>query len=297
MPTPIHQQIHSGRAKTFMGLGTEGRSMADEVDARKRFAAELKSARELYEEGPLTQTQLAVLLKSSRSTVSRMESESGNIPSEMPERLDEIFRTKDGRFKALHEEIDSQGFPAHSRKRVALESKALTILEWSPAVVPGLLQTPSYAYALLREGLPRASDAEVRHKVQQRMDRQAMLQGASPPDLSVVICESVVLRRVGDLSTMQEQLTALLLFAEKRTNLLQVLPLSAGTHSLMDGSMSILNTPDDGMIVFTEGIRSGAIIDDPTEVRQLARFYDVLTASALSRSGSTRLIRKLLEAP
>lgn len=95
---------------------------------------------------------------------------------------------------------------------------------------------------------------------------------------------------------MRKQLSALLNFAEKRTSLLQVLPLDAGTHSLMDGSLSILGMPGEGMIAYTEGVRSGSIIDEPTEVRALARSYDVLSASALSRERSARMIKCQLEA-
>lgn len=64
----------------------------------------------------------------------------------------------------------------------------------------------------------------------------------------------------------------------------------------MDGPISILTTSDGQTVVYTEGVRSGAIIDEPTEVRNLSRSYDVLTASALSRDASAEMIRKLMEA-
>ncbi|GFH79825.1 hypothetical protein Sgou_44950 [Streptomyces gougerotii] len=129
------------------------------------------------------------------------------------------------------------------------------------------------------------------------MSRQELLRRPSPPDMSVVVCESVLRRRVGEPETMRGQLSALLEFADRPTALLQVLPLDAGTHGLMDGSLSILTTPENGMTVYTEGIRSGSIIEEPMQARQLARSYDVLTATALSPVESTCLIRKLLEAP
>ncbi|QRF06158.1 helix-turn-helix transcriptional regulator [Streptomyces koyangensis] len=269
--------------------------VSEDDDVRREFGAELVSARELHGDRAMTQTDLARIIKTSRSTISRIESGNGTIPREIPGLLDEVFATE-GRFKALHEAIVAKGYPAHSRRRLALEPKAHAILEWSPTVVPGLLQTASYAYALLRDGLPRASESEVRHKVQQRMGRQELLRRPSPPDVSVVVCESVLRRRVGEPETMRGQLAALLDFADRPTTLLQVLPLDAGTHGLMDGSLSILTTPREGMTVYTEGIRSGSIVEDPNQVRQLARSYDVLTATALPPVESACLIRKLLEA-
>ncbi|MFE3883167.1 DUF5753 domain-containing protein [Streptomyces lydicus] len=275
--------------------GDETGSAEGAYDPRRQFAEECRSHRELYPQGPLNQTQLAKLANISKSAISRVETCVGPIPPGLPARLDQIFAT-DGLFKRLFEEITAQSFPVHSRRRIELEPKAVSISAWSPTVVPGLLQTASYARALLREGDPRASDDEVATLVRARMARQEVLKGASPPDFSVVICESVLRRNVGGPDVMREQLSALLAHGSRRTTVLQVMPLSAETHGLMDGSMSVLTTTEGPPVIYTEGIRSGTIIEDPSTVRLLARSYDVLTASALSRDASASMIRKLLEA-
>lgn len=275
------------------GGATGGAQSAD--DLRKQFAEECRSGRELYPQEPLSQTQLAKLTRRSKSAISRVETCVGPIPADLPPLLDQVFST-DGLFKRLYEEITAQAFPVHSRRRIEMEPRAISISAWSPTVVPGLLQTASYARALLREGDPRASDEEVATLVRARMARQEVLKGTSPPDFSVVICESVLRRNVGGPDVMREQLSALLAHGTQRTTVLQVMPLSAETHGLMDGSMSILTTVDEPPVIYTEGIRSGTIIEDPSTVRLLARSYDVLTASALSRDASAHLIRKLLEA-
>lgn len=267
----------------------------DSDDPRKQFGEECRSHRELYPQGPLSQTQLARLTRTSKSTISRVETFVGPVPADLPPLLDQVFST-DGLFKRLYEEITAQSFPEHSRKRMKLEPRAIAIAEWSPTVVPGLLQTAGYAYALFREGDPRASEEELAKKVQKRMARQDVLRGSSPPDFSVIICESVLRRNVGGSEVMREQLAALLHHGGQPTTVLQVLPLSAGTHGLMDGSMSILTTADGQPVIYAEGIRSGAIIDEPSTVRHLSRSYDVLTASALARDVSTRMIQKLMEA-
>ncbi|PBC86060.1 hypothetical protein SAMN05428954_1096 [Streptomyces sp. 2112.3] len=279
-----------------IGGATGGAGGAEDTyDPRRQFAEECRSHRELYPGGPLNQTQLAKLTRTSKSTISRVETCVGPVPADLPALLDQVFST-DGLFKRLYEEITAQSFPVHSRRRIELEPKAVSISAWSPTVVPGLLQTASYARALLREGDPRASDAEVATLVRARMARQEVLKGSSPPDFSVVICESVLRRNVGGLDVMREQLSALLAHGSRRTTVLQVMPLSAETHGLMDGSMSILTTPDSSPVIYTEGIRSGTIIEDPSTVRLLSRSYDVLTTSALSRDASARMIQQLMEA-
>ncbi len=270
--------------------------MSDDVDARRQFGAELKSHRELYGETGMTQTELARKCKTSKSTISRLEATAGRIPPEIPALLDQVFAT-DGLFQRLYEQIVAEGFSVYSRKRIELEPKAAAIVEWSPTVVPGLLQTAGYAYALLQEGMPRATEPEVQRKVQQRLNRQELLRGPTPPDLSVVICESVVRRTVGGPEVMRGQLKALLEIASRRTAILQILPLNAEyPHRLMDGSLSIVTTHDLLVVAYTEGIQSGSIVEDPGQVRALERSYDVLTASALSRDASARMIRSTMEA-
>ncbi|MGY1436403.1 helix-turn-helix domain-containing protein [Streptomyces reniochalinae] len=276
-----------------MNADTDGTDGAQ--DPRKQFAEECRSARELYETGPLTQTQLARMVRTSKSTISRVENCVGPVPAGLPPLLDQVFGT-DGLFKRLYEEITTQAFPERYRRRIELETRAVSISEWSPTVVPGLLQTPSYAWALFREGNPRASEAELANSVSNRVTRQEILTGSTPPDFSVIVCESVVRRQVGSPEVMREQLSALLRHGRRPTTVLQVLPLDAGTHGLMDGPMSILTTSDGAIVVYTEGIRSGAIIDELADVRHLSRSYDVLTASALSRDASAQMIRQHMEA-
>ncbi|MFI1302354.1 helix-turn-helix domain-containing protein [Streptomyces sioyaensis] len=275
--------------------GDEAGGAEGAYDPRRQFAEECRSARELHPEAPLNQTQLAKMVRTSKSTISRVETCVGPIPPDLPARLDQVFST-DGLFKRLYEEITAQSFPKHSRRRMKLELRAIAIAEWSPTVVPGLLQTPAYAHALFREGDPRATDEELATKVRHRMARQDVLKGSSPPDFSVIICESVIRRNVGGPMVMREQLAALLTHGTRPTTVLQVLPLSAGTHGLMDGSMTLLTTAEGQPVIYTEGIRSGAIIEEPSAVRNLSRSYDVLTASALSRDASARMIQQLMEA-
>ncbi|MGW2404693.1 Scr1 family TA system antitoxin-like transcriptional regulator [Streptomyces sp. NPDC001739] len=269
--------------------------MDDEQDPRQRFAEECRSARELFPERRLNQTQLARMVRVSKSTISRVEICEGPIPPDLPPLLDQVFST-DGLFKRLYEQIAAGSYPAHSRRRMMLEPRARAISEWSPTLVPGLLQTGAYARALFRAGDPRASERELVHKVGARLARQDILCGSSPPDLSVVICESVLRRNVGGRKVMRDQLAALLGYAGQSTTVLQVLPFSAETHGLMDGSLSILTMPDGETVVYAESIRSGTVIEEPSRVRQLARAYDVLRASALSRDASADLIRELMEA-
>ncbi|MFF2846912.1 Scr1 family TA system antitoxin-like transcriptional regulator [Streptomyces sp. NPDC058001] len=262
---------------------------------RQEFGEALRDARELRPAGKWTQAQLAREVRTSSSTISRIES-GGDfpIPPHLPAGFDRVFGTE-GKFKEIYGRIQAEGHPARVRKRMKLEPDMVAIAEWSSSVVPGLLQTPEYARTLFRKANPRPSEEEIAAMVRFRIARQKILQRSVPTVLSVVICESVIRRTVGGPDVMREQLVALLSHGKRPTSLIQVLPLNAGCHSLMAGPLSVLTPRTGPVVVYTEGIKSSAIIEDPETARYLSRSYDVLTALALSPDASAELIRNVME--
>ncbi|GAA3381913.1 helix-turn-helix transcriptional regulator [Streptomyces racemochromogenes] len=263
-------------------------------DPRRRFAEELKSARELYPERRLTQTNAARLARTSKSTISRMESGEGPIPPELPAVLDQVFET-DGLFKRLYEETVAQSFPAIYQRRMELERKAIAICEWSQNVVPGLLQTADYARAILCKGDPRADEAEIMKGVRARLTRQEILRGAAPPQLRVVLCESVLRRHLGQRQAMRGQLAALLTHAERPTTGIRVLPLDAEAHFLLTGSASFLTAPNHVTVVCVEAHRTIGILEEPEHVRAAQRAFEDLMGEALPARRSADLIRDQME--
>ncbi|MFJ6569959.1 Scr1 family TA system antitoxin-like transcriptional regulator [Streptomyces sp. NPDC091292] len=268
----------------------------DVSNPRKEFGEALRDARELHPAGKWTQVKLAREARTSSSTISRIESDSDfPIPPHLPAEFDRVFGTE-GTFKEIYERVMGEGFAAHSRRRMKLEPDTVAIAEWSPTVIPGLLQTPAYARTLFRRGDPRASDKEIAAMVRSRVARQEVFRRGLPPDFSAIICESVIKRNVGGPDVMREQLGALLAHGRPETNVVQVLLLSAGCHGLMDGSLSLLTPRSGPAVVHTEAIRSSSLVDEPEEVRRLSRSYDVLSALALSPDASAQLIREAMEA-
>lgn len=76
---------------------------------------------------------------------------------------------------------DPTQFKERYRRFMALEAKAAGIQQYSPAVVPGLLQTETYAYRLLfRGGL--VPGAELDQQVEARMYRRKVLSGPEAPE-------------------------------------------------------------------------------------------------------------------
>ncbi|MEV7286135.1 helix-turn-helix transcriptional regulator [Streptomyces sp. NPDC093252] len=263
-------------------------------DSRRRFGEELRSHRELYGPGPLTQTELGRLVRTSKSTISRLESTDSPIPPGLPELFDQLFATK-GLFKSLYEDCVAATFPAMYRRRMRWERQAEAIWDWSPTIVPGLFQTAAYAHALLSKGAPRATAAQIEADVAKRLARQVVLRSTAPPDVRVVLCESVLMRRIAGAEVMREQLTALLDHGTHPTTQVNILPLSAEAHLLIDNAISVLTLPNHVTKVCVEAFRTAGIIEEPEDVRVAVRAYTDLLSEALSAQQSASLIAEHLE--
>ncbi|HZE32469.1 MAG TPA: helix-turn-helix transcriptional regulator [Actinoallomurus sp.] len=176
---------------------------------------------------------------------------------------------------------------------VEFEDEAARIDEWSPQVLPGLLQTDEYAREVIRAGW-RGDEAGVQRRVMARMTRKALLGRTDPaaPELNAILDEGALRRPIGGRDVMRAQLHALL-DAMRRPNVtVRVLPFAVGTHAGLDGPFIILGfpeaiAPDVGYV----GTRIGDGYAESTEVvRSLRVDFDHLQAAALSPEGSAEFI-------
>ncbi|TLF53206.1 helix-turn-helix domain-containing protein, partial [Nocardia cyriacigeorgica] len=87
-----------------------------------------------------------------------------------------------------------------------LEARAAEIKSFNPIVVPGLLQTPAYAEAVMRAVDPDVPDEQVDRWLEVRMLRQQTLSLPRPTQFTAILDESVLRRPVGGHRVMTEQL-------------------------------------------------------------------------------------------
>lgn len=173
--------------------------------------------------------------------------------------------------------------------------QAVSIGEYAAHVVPGLLQTPSYAKAVLSVGLTLSGDEQLEERLSARIGRQERLTSDDRPVLRVVLDEAVLRRPVGGLAVMREQLGRLLDAAADRHITIQVLPFAQGEHDAMGGSLTILTLPDGSDVAYTEGAHFGQLIEEPDQVRDFALTYHQLRAAALPPLMSLDMIRSVME--
>lgn len=214
---------------------------------------------------------------------------------DVAQRIDTVLQTA-GFFERMWRKlIDDKRYADYFAEAVELERMAAVIEEFEPAVVPGLLQTAPYAWALTAATHPLAPDEFIDEKVSARMERADILKDAARPRYWVIMHECVLRTPVGGTATMLEQLVHVTALARERKVVAQVLPFEAGAHAAMGKSLRLMEFDDAPPTAYTEAAYSGDLLDDPAVVKRARHAYDLLRAAALSPKASLALITSAAE--
>ncbi len=268
---------------------------------RKRLGIEL---RRLREQAELTCEDVGQRLECSGTRISRMETGRISVrPGDVRELL-EVYGVTGAEADSLVQlarEARRKGWwhtygralPTWFEAYIGLESEAARLRDFQPLVIPGLLQTEDYARAVLRAAPHARSNAEIDRQVALRMQRQAILAQDSPPDLWVVLSESVLRVRVGGPALMRAQLRRLAEAADHVT--LQVLPFTSAAHVHPVSPFTMLEFPDaaDPAVVYLEHLTGSLFLENEDEVRRYRVVFDHLCAEALGTGQSADLIARV----
>jgi hypothetical protein len=183
---------------------------------------------------------------------------------------------------------------------IGLEHEATAMAIWHVDVVTGLLQTEAYAKHIISsysrvEPVPPGMIGRlvrVRMRRQQVLDRDGL-------ELSVVLDESVLKRRIGNESVMYDQLQRLAREADRPNLTLRILPLDA-QHTVFGESFVIFGfgTDSDAMlqeVVSTEHLRSGFTVEGERETYLHRIAFQMLAEASLDPAASRALIIETAE--
>ncbi|MEU0394950.1 helix-turn-helix transcriptional regulator [Streptomyces sp. NPDC006208] len=179
---------------------------------------------------------------------------------------------------------------------VALEGAAATIRTYEPFYVPGLLQTPAYARAVIRSGPAHLYPHDVERRVDLRQERQRQLAQPDASRLWALIDESVLMRRVGGAEVMREQLEYLASMMEQRRVVLQIAPLDVTASVGVGTGVTYLRFALDELkdAVYIEHLTDSTFSQKPQIVEQYRDMLDRLGACALTPRESIAVIRERL---
>ncbi|MCX5266849.1 DUF5753 domain-containing protein [Streptomyces sp. NBC_00199] len=272
-------------------MASETQKLDPARSARDLYGTELRRQRQV---AGVSLDRLSDIVNYSKTQLHGVETAERLPLPPLSAKLDAAFGTG-GLFEGLWNIIQRERYPDRYRRFMELADQATDIHEYAGHLVPGLLQTPAYARALLRVGDPEASEEEIERKVELRMGRQGRLGEGDGPRLWALLEEGVLRRPVGGPATMREQLRALLSFAESPRIEVQVIPYAHGEHALLDSTLTLLTLPNTTSIAYLESNYSGQLIEDPTEAMKRRRAYDLLRANALSPRESAAMIEAAME--
>ncbi len=271
---------------------------------RRRLAAELRDIRE--SKGKSGDT-VAAALKWSPSKISRYErARTGLQPREVERLLDYYGITGSRRelLLSLAEDAAQKGWweefadilSADYQQFIGLEHEASAVSIWHVDVVPGLLQTEAYARHIIGSysKVEPITPGMIGRLVKVRMRRQEVLDRESGLQLSVVLDESALKRRIGDDLVMYEQLQRLVREADRPNLTLQILPLDA-QHTVFGESFVIFSFgPDsDAMlqdVVCAEHLRNDFSLEGEKETYLHRIAFQMLVSASLDPAASRALI-------
>lgn len=263
-----------------------------------------KQLRELRERANKTMDEAAVYIGVKRPTISRIENGRHAILAKNVKFLCQLYGTDDAVVAELIRQAEessergwwltySDSIPDWFETYVGFEADATEIGTYAAETVPDLLQTKSYAHALIAALVTDPRDHE--RLVEFRLARQRRL-AERPPRFHTVLNEAVLHRPLGGSAAMAEQLRQLAETARAPWAEIRVLPFDAGPHrALAGGPFDLLTLPEqpEPNFVYLPHVGGATYLERPVDIGAYHAVLRHLSSQALSVEASRQLLRDL----
>jgi transcriptional regulator with XRE-family HTH domain len=179
---------------------------------------------------------------------------------------------------------------------VGLEEAASVLRVYEVQFVPGLLQTPAYARAVIARGRPGAADDEIERLVSMRITRQELLTKTGGPRLWAVVDEAALRRPVGSAAVFRLQLEHLIEVTQNPRITLQVTPFGIGGPIAEAGAFTIMRFPDEDLpdVVYIEQLTSALYLDKREDVERYSEVMERLSVESEGPERTPDILRDLL---
>jgi transcriptional regulator with XRE-family HTH domain len=239
----------------------------------------------------LSQEQLGALANVSASSIGSYETGRLIPVPDIAAALDGVFETGD-RIQRLSAQARGQSLRSFIRSWAEHEQQATVLRSFELAVVPGLLQTETYARRLLTDVGPVE---DVESEVAGRLARQEVITRADKPARFIaVIDRSVLHRQIGSPDEMAEQLQAVVTACDRPNVWVHVVPSGADAYIGLNGPFA-LATVHSRVLGYLDTHLGGGVVDDPDAVQVLERAWEGCRSYALPVAESRDMILKAVE--
>lgn len=275
--------------------------------ARRRVRLALREAREAMS---FTQGQVAEAMEWSLSKVMRIESGEVSISINdlrpllahlnisdptLVERLMQDARMSRRRQQWWDQPRYREHLTPAMRQLIQFELEATTIRYYSVTMLPGPLQTPAYAGAILDKWRRELPDADIEVRLEARLRRRSQLLGRPvAPTILALLDESLLYRMMGGVTVLDEQLADLAKRIEEKRMRVRVMPFAMDAPLPMFGSYEIFylgqDNDEENAVMYRESHTTDEIVDDLANVRRHRGVFDQLWGAALDEEKSAQLI-------
>jgi transcriptional regulator with XRE-family HTH domain len=189
----------------------------------------------------------------------------------------------------------SEVVPGRFEPFLGLELAASVIRCYEVEFIPGLLQTESYAEAVIRLVHGDDTEEQIERRVHLRMRRRRLLDRTDPPLLWAVVDESALRRPVGDRATRQAQLRHLIEAVELPHITVQVMPSGIAGDVAAGGSITILRFPEEQLpdVVYLEHFSRALYLDKPTDVEHYWDLMNRVAVQAKPAAATRAVLRRV----
>jgi hypothetical protein len=175
------------------------------------------------------------------------------------------------------------------------ESTADRSVSYEPMMIPGLLQTTSYARVFIAR-TPGFSREDIEAAIRVREERQQILYRPSPGRFVFYVHEHALRLRVGTPMAMREQLLKLLFIAALPQVTLRVLPASAEARTMFGGPFRLLEYREHKPLAYLDHPGSGLFLEKREFVTTYSQLVPRVSSVALPEAESRVFIADLANA-
>ncbi|MEV8373616.1 helix-turn-helix transcriptional regulator [Kribbella sp. NPDC056861] len=267
--------------------------------------------RRMREDANITRGEAGYAIRGSESKISRLELGRVGFKVRDVEDLLSLYQLTDEtertRLINLAKQANNPGWwqrydditPNWFHSYLGLEMAAELIRTYEVQFVPGLLQTPDYARAVIRLGrgerpLPAA---EIDRLVALRKTRQEILEGPTPARLWAIVDEAVLRRPIGGQAVLRAQLEHLAEVSRLPNVTLQILPFDTGGYAATGGAFSLLRFADADLpdVVYIEHLTSAVYLDKLEDLDEYVITMDSLSIAASAPRQTQELLTDLIK--
>lgn len=247
-----------------------------------------------------SQADLARECKYSHSLIAMAETYERPPTMSLAKALDHAFQTPGytpakppdpgtpGTFQRILHQIGRVAVPVAYRRFVEeLQQRPVRTIYWSEhSYVPGILQTPDYARAVL-ERSPNTTEDAVSERLAERIAFQEILTRTepTPPRLWAVMDEHILERAFGGPEVMQAQCAHLVEIADRLNVTIQVVSQSEG-HPGLAGAFAIAEMTTGESLAYVDSATLVQMTDDIDAIADLKLRFDSLRTEAYRGSES-----------